>query len=248
VHFGTPLAPPEKLSLPIGGAISFGFRYAFEVLKSAPITMGIAVAGGLAIGALVSWQVPHVPDPKSGLYPEILGAASVAFFFGLFAQLGIVQQAMRLTRPHFRYSPTSVLVSGLFNAVIGLVSNVAIYALIWPAFWLQTKTAWIVPAYLVAEPTPNIPDDALSKSWTLTNGAFWESWWFLTLLTLATALPIFVITLALGIGITAMNAAIFVTPLLLVLGYYAIAVYFLALMHFYDALIARYTAQLPLPA
>lgn len=232
VRLGTPVAP----GLPILSAVGYGFRHAPAAMRRSPITVMIGIVSCLAIAGLCFAYVPHQAT-TDGYYPEVLDAITGMFYLGIILQLGIIQEAIRTSRPRFKYDPSVVIQAILYNWLIGFCENVGMLCLLWPFFWIFAKTAWTVPEVFSPDGVADAPKGAFGRSWDLTAGAFWESLAFQLALYMALLIPLFLL-LVLAFVFPA-GSEFISTPILLVASLYAVAVFWTAMMRFYDALIIR---------
>ena len=231
---------PEK-SLPVLGAVGYGFRHAASALRRAPISLAFGIILSLAVAVYAFEAIPHLPD-KDGGYPDIELPFGAMFFVGIFLQLGVIQEAVRTSRPTFKYDAAIIIQALFYNWLMAICQNVAILCLGWPFFWFLTKTAWTVPEVFSPDNVSDPMKGPWKRSWDLTTGAFWESLAFQCVLYLSIVVPLFVVFAIATVGPA--GSEIVSTPLLLLCCFFGVATFWTAMMRFYDALILRHRSKL----
>lgn len=159
--------PPGQPS--ITQTLSSSFRDAIALTKTNTAVVVIALIMGViaAIGVIVSgWK------PNSSAFPVALEAwIAPAYFALIVVSYYAIAAAVRTINPEYRMTAGHFFGFLGYALLAGLLTTIAGFFLIIPAYWVGVKIMLTPYTYIVTNGEP----DSLKRTWRMTTGYYWQT-------------------------------------------------------------------------
>jgi hypothetical protein len=210
----------------VDGVLGSAFADALELSKKNLRLALIMIVLGAVIGFAFALTSRGREDMLQGALVGCDLAIVVVSYYAIAA-------AVRTLNPSYRMTVGQFFGILGYSLLAGLLTMVASFVFIIPAFWVGPKVLLTPYTYAITNGAPG----ALEKTWNMTTGYYWPTLGFLILLGLAVGVLAMV---AFGIA----GALIYMAPILAIVGLpIAIAVY-VWLLHVQALAYVRWTASL----
>jgi len=213
----------------LGQIIQSALSEAFPLLMSRKIVyLVMAVVPLLAGFYLISLPPAVTINGGPQVYdPRLSTAIQSVFSWGGIAYWFVLPAVIRTVDPNFR------MTAGRFFTILGLAIVVGIVCgigmiLVIPGIWIGIKWSQYVWCYAFGE-QPN----ALSASWRITTGQFWETFGFSLLVSLVAFIPVLAAMLLAWISAASPYVSFVLLPIAFLIYVFALNFELLALMHWF---------------